>query len=487
MRKFFRALSILIAAVMVAAVMPVTASAGSISGAKDSTVYIEADFVWSSSTPYIFASSTEPGEYEFKNAYSAGSGFAIGNVGEDVQYIVTNAHVVTDDTAAAAKSGNVLTQSYSASSLWASDVRVYFSKAANEFMHAKIEMVNEEKDICILKLPQTTDKKKPLVICKSNDIDEDDTFAALGFPGVATRYQEQTDITKDVNDIIVTRGGISTKNTDRDGVDVYQIDMDIYPGNSGGPLVNSNGEVVGINTYSVGNLNYAIVIDELLSIINRDVYPYTLSTEIQADDPDEEDAVAVDNDTAAAENNDTAEAEDNSNDNAEDVQEDNNDTPVTEDDTTDEEDSSDSNTALIVVIVIAAIAVVAAVVVIVSKNKKNSGNAQHNNTSPASRSAVITGMKGTMANQSFNINGSIVIGRNPQKCNVCFPVDAKGISGVHCQIRQTANGYEIMDCGSSNGTFLGNGQKLSANVPTPIPDGTFFYLGSAEQLFQIKY
>lgn len=96
-------------------------------------------------------------------------------------------------------------------------------------------------------------------------------------------------------------------------------------------------------------------------------------------------------------------------------------------------------------------------------------------------------MKGFMANRSFNINGSIVLGRNPQKCTVCYPVDSKGISGVHCQIRQTASGYEIMDRGSSNGTFLGSGERLTPNVPVFIPYGTYFYLGSAEQLFQIKY
>ncbi|MDE7360458.1 MAG: FHA domain-containing protein, partial [Oscillospiraceae bacterium] len=101
--------------------------------------------------------------------------------------------------------------------------------------------------------------------------------------------------------------------------------------------------------------------------------------------------------------------------------------------------------------------------------------------------AVITGMKGIMANRTFNVNGSVVIGRNAQKCNVAYPVDAKGVSGVHCQIRQANGGYEIIDCGSSNGTYLGNGQKLIPNVPVFIPNGSYFYLGSAEQLFQIKY
>lgn len=101
--------------------------------------------------------------------------------------------------------------------------------------------------------------------------------------------------------------------------------------------------------------------------------------------------------------------------------------------------------------------------------------------------AVIKGTKGVMANRTYPINGNLLIGRNAQKCNVAYPVDTQGVSAVHCQIREVNGGFEIIDRGSSNGTFLGSGQRLVPNVPTFLPDGTFFYLGSAEQLFQIKY
>lgn len=442
MKRLFRVLSVLAAAVIIAAAMPLTAfaAADSISGAKDGTVYIEADFIYSDEKHYIFDYPVKG--YDFGSAYRAGSGFAIGNVGESVQYIVTNAHVVLDDTAKCVKEGYPLGQNISANSLTASSVRVYFSKAANEFMYAKIEKIDEKKDICVLKLPEPTDRKIPLVICKSNDIYTDDTFATLGYPGDATIYQEETDVTKDNSDMIVSRGDIKGKSTNADGIDVYQIGADISAGSSGGPLVNSKGEVVGINTYAIGDLKYAIVIDELLSIINRDTIPYTLSTEV-----------------------------------------------------------SSSGLTMIIIVVIAAVVIIAAaiVMIVVFKNKKpKTASMQQsayahavNGTSPVRSGqgggAVITGMKGIMANRSFNINGSIVLGRNSQKCNVCFPVDSKGISGVHCQIRQAGGGYEIVDLGSSNGTFLGSGQKLTPNVPVYIPDGTYFYLGSAEQLFQIKY
>ncbi|MDE7290297.1 MAG: FHA domain-containing protein [Oscillospiraceae bacterium] len=222
-------------------------------------------------------------------------------------------------------------------------------------------------------------------------------------------------------------------------------------------MINSDGAVIGINTWNTGssesNGGYAVIVDELIPLLNSKGISYTLST----------DAAVSDEESVPAE--------------------------------AEPQPESANNTMIIVIAIIAVVVIIAAVVVIivVSKSKKQApapAPMPQLGAAPAvgrSGGAVITGMKGIMANRSFNINGSIVLGRNSQKCNVCFPVDSKGISGVHCQIRQANGGYEIMDLGSSNGTFLGSGQKLTPNVPVYIPDGTYFYLGSAEQLFQIKY
>ena len=172
-------------------------------------------------------------------------------------------------------------------------------------------------------------------------------------------------------------------------------------------------------------------------------------------------------------------------------------------------DNVDSSSAAAAVIIIAIIVVVIGTVIalVVLNNRKNQNTFQAppippappappvQSAPPASPNlppkrfpqAVITGAKGVMANKTFSINGNLLIGRNAQKCNVAYPIDTQGISAVHCQIRETNGGFEIIDRGSSNGTFLGSGQRLVPNVPTFLPDGTFFYLGSAEQLFQIKY
>lgn len=519
MKKFFKLLSVMITAVMAISLMAVPSSAGSISDAKDGVVFIVSNFTSTNSNPYIWSYETlvgagiwdwkdgSPGDYGYQlesdpTISFRGSGFAIGNEGEPVEYIITNAHVVLDDTAEGIKSLDPLNATMNVSSKKASEVLVYFSYGANEFMRAQIYMVNEEKDICVLKLPQPTDKRTPLTICKSSDIDEDDDYAALGFPGDSDMLMDGTSIAYDVNDITTTRGGISRKSTDETNRNVYQIDIDIAPGNSGGPLVNSNGEVVGINTYSITNLssghqqNYAIVIDELLSLINRDVVPYTLSTEstggaaapTETEAQETEDAAAESETTPAQTKTTTAATSAETSSAAEETA-----VPASSN------DEASSGNMIVIVIVAAAIIVILVIVIAVIASKKKSAPAADGVYSGGTQKAMqptialnkggasIIGVKGTMENKSFPVNGSIIIGRNSQKCGICFPVDAQGISGVHCQIRKTSKGYEIIDLGSSNGTFLGSGQKLTPNVPAALPDGTYFYLGSSEQLFQIKY
>jgi putative serine protease PepD len=81
------------------------------------------------------------------------------------------------------------------------------------------------------------------------------------------------------NNLTVTRGIISAKDRsipeEETGVTIYgalQTDAAINPGNSGGPLVNADGEVVGINTAIAApgqaqNVGFAISIDAAKSVI----------------------------------------------------------------------------------------------------------------------------------------------------------------------------------------------------------------------------
>lgn len=479
MNKLYKLISVLLISAAALCAVMIPSSAAEHSKAKDGVVYIESYFTPNiKKDDYAVFYGYENASYgdldlgggyfkTYNPAGFRGSGFAIGEEGKPISYIVTNAHVVVDRYAEYL-STNSTTAKTEVNSRRADEVRVYFSYGSNDFMRAQIYYVNEKKDICILKLPEPTEKRKPLVLCRSEDIDMDDEFAALGFPFDSDLFMDNTGLTYNIDDITMTRGAISRKSTDRDGVQVYLIDVDIRSGNSGGPLVNSKGEVVGINTYSVYDSKYSIVIDELLAAVNRDVVPYMLSAELS--------------DTAEteAEMNLTSETDETSQ------------QAVTEP----AENTSSGGMNVAVTIAAAAFGVlcIVLIVVLVMRNKK--GNAAPS-PAPAASSAVpdtgvshtasITGINGVMAGRSFHVSGSAVIGRNPEKCSICFPVNTQGISGLHCEIRRNGSGYEIIDRGSSCGTFLGSGQRLAENVPTALPSGMYFYLGSTEQLFQINY
>src|SRR5215471_12570241 len=70
----------------------------------------------------------------------------------------------------------------------------------------------------------------------------------------------------------VTAGVVSSLRDDPfgGGFKMIQTDASVNPGNSGGPLVNQKGEVVGIIRYKIGgteNLNFAIPVNYLRGMI----------------------------------------------------------------------------------------------------------------------------------------------------------------------------------------------------------------------------
>ena len=98
---------------------------------------------------------------------------------------------------------------------------------------------------------------------------------------------------------------------------------------------------------------------------------------------------------------------------------------------------------------------------------------------PVGKSVVLRGVTGKYAGQRFDLlKGKVVIGRDPATCNIVFDKNTPGISGRHCQVVYDANEdcFLITDLGSSYGTYLGNGKKLTANVVEKLSAGDTFYL-----------
>lgn len=93
---------------------------------------------------------------------------------------------------------------------------------------------------------------------------------------------------------------------------------------------------------------------------------------------------------------------------------------------------------------------------------------------------------GNLQGMTFPISSRVVFGRDPKRCSIIYPKDAKGISGVHCAAEPTADGQIILtDLGSTYGTMAG-GQQLTAGKGVTLRPGDAFTLGGSENRFTVR-
>lgn len=93
---------------------------------------------------------------------------------------------------------------------------------------------------------------------------------------------------------------------------------------------------------------------------------------------------------------------------------------------------------------------------------------------------------GNLQGMTFPISSRVVFGRDPKRCSIIYPKDAKGISSVHCAAEPTADGLIILtDLGSTYGTMAG-GQQLTAGKGVTLHPGDTFTLGGSENVFVVR-
>jgi len=184
----------------------------------------------------------EPEKVRKEKGYSTGTGFIISKDG----YMITNFHVVNNSN----------------------KISVIIK---DKEIQAKLITKDKANDIAILKI-NTSEELTPLPISKSNLMNIGDEVFTLGYPLVDVQGKN----------LKATFGRINSKSGLADDIRLLQIDVPVQPGNSGGPLINSKGEVVGVVTSTLDqiivlakkgslpqNVNYAIKSDYILPIIEN--------------------------------------------------------------------------------------------------------------------------------------------------------------------------------------------------------------------------
>lgn len=181
---------------------------------------------------------------------SAGTGIIISSSG----IVLTNRHVVpvgTDSVTVTLSDGTEL-----------KDVEVL--GRTNE---------SDNLDVAFLKIKDTQGKKLvPAVIGDSSKVEVGDTVVAIG--NALGQFQNT------VTSGIVSGYGRSVQASDASGSsdssenldDLFQTDAAINEGNSGGPLVNLNGQVIGLNTAIAGNaqnIGFAIPMNDMTGLIKQ--------------------------------------------------------------------------------------------------------------------------------------------------------------------------------------------------------------------------
>ncbi|NMB55144.1 MAG: trypsin-like serine protease [Leptolinea sp.] len=165
--------------------------------------------------------AASPGVVLIQQIGDTGSGLGSGFVYDPNGYVVTNYHVVEGAT----------------------DLEVDFSSGYKT--RGTIKASDLDSDLAVIKVNAPADQLHPLVMGDSDQVKVGQTVVAIGNPFGLNNT--------------MTMGIVSAKGRTMDSLrqtddgnyystgDMIQTDASINPGNSGGPLLNLNGEVIGLN------------------------------------------------------------------------------------------------------------------------------------------------------------------------------------------------------------------------------------------------
>lgn len=371
-------------------------------------------------------------------SWGYGTGFFVGEEGKTPKYIITNYHVIeeyiTFGSGELVNTSVEWTDGRTLDLYGRSKIRIYFD--SQDYEEAFLVAGDEAKDIAILKLASDTTERVPLALRIADESDVGKPIRAVGYPGMAENEFADSITAFGKRDATVTTGSISrfitTAGTGREDI---QVDCEFSSGNSGGPLLDESGAVLGITSWHVSQTNdshiihYAISISEAIPMLKQYSVPYTMAKKTV-------------------------------------------------------------NTTLILVIAAVVVAVALVIVLVVLLTKKKPAKRKSVPTPEAApvmpqrvQRPVVRSMARVNAGAMAEVKGKLVIGRS-SACGLQFPDGTPGVSGNHCVVEYDAatGDFIVTDIGSSYGTFVNGGEKLVPHVPRRLLPRDRLSLGNMDNV-----
>lgn len=348
-----------------------------------------------------------------------GSGFAVGTKGSAPEYFVTNWHVASvymPEHNYAFDSDHVR--------IWImldnftiSDVTSLPSEATS--VKCSIVRIAESgyPDYAILRAARPVTECKPLPIRSSESVKQGETVVALGCPAVL----DEQSLSIGSKDITSTTGTVARHMTMTNAGNTNAIvhNANISGGNSGGPLIDENGSVIGLNTYSiVDSYSCAIYSDYVMQVLDQMGISYMTA----------------------------------------------------------------GNSISIVTIAAAVVAVAAVAVAIyfLLRNRKSAEKPPVIEERPPMPPTVPASFRVQLPDGRIIPvpAGKVAVGRDPS-CQIRLPESAAAVSRRHCTLESNGEFLILVDEGSRNGTFI-HGKRVPAGTKVALKHGSSFCVGTSE-------
>lgn len=384
-----------------------------------------------------------------------GSGFGVGDAGEDTNIFVTNNHVVTASSA----------YDTTETEIWILLESCTFDSDGypDPTRSVKCEVLKTtsgDPDYAIIRATTDIEGFKALPLLSSKEVEDGTSVYALGYPQEIDYLNASS---YGINDITSTNGMLSQhlQLTEADYTWVLMHTAQISGGNSGGPLITEDGAVIGVNTYVTkisSNRYLSIYIDYVMEAlddlgIHYDVYQPSLI---------------------------------------------------------------DGDALPYVLIGVALVGVIVVIVLLMLKKQKEEEARRAEEARRQAEEARRREEERRRAEERRRqeearrrqeeekrrqdalkerahlrcwdghiaaVGAGATIGRDAS-CTIRLPDNSAGVSRTHCRVEMQGNQLVVIDLGSSYGTLI-HGQRIPAHTPVALKVGSTFYLGSDKFRFTV--